>query len=1133
MTDSIAAPALIDVVEQWRVETMQLINWGGFDGYRSVDFSPSATLISGASGTGKSSLMDAYLAVMMSSDVPFNGASNDATGGRARSPEQRNLLTYLRGKVDSTRDPVTGALRDINLRGAEQITWGALAVTFANDDERRFTVLRAYLVPRRAQRTGDISMTMATIDDSFDLRRLEEFRAKRFDAGELQGRIPGLVVRDTYAELSYALYTRLGIGSGGDGSRAMRLLARIQAGQNLPTVDGLYKSMVLERPGTYDAADRAIAHFGALDEAYAAMETENRKARVLDRLPELHTEYVDAVESAQVLDVIGVTGDGDTPFTLWRSRRHESLLEDAVDANRRARADAAASVEAARAASKAGEVQLVQLEQQIAEQGGSALRRLEERIEGLETKRTETNDARSTLEDRLAPLDVPITSRADFDEARSASETFLERFDGARSVIDDARAALQREGYPLEQRNTELRQEKSSLAGRQGAVSHRLHDARLELAKAAGLSPEQLPFAAELMDVRPDEERWRSAIEVTLFQVARTLLVDENLLDDFGRSIDGVRIPTRLSFEGVRLGDREDVDADPDRVSGKVVFKDSPFSGWVQDRISSERVDAVCVDDASELGDGGRRVTPTGQIRDGRRGSHGETGAAPIIGFTNDARVASIELETADLARRLTELAERQRSVAAELTSLERERVAHRYLLDAEWTSIDVAAIDQELAEARGEYDRLLESSDILTDLRQQAAKAKSSLDAANKLRYVSEERLRVLEEEHGRLVDEQDAATHVIDRVERSGGVDLTEDQAARIEDALKTVGDAHDLVGFTETVKRLTAKLGDELATALHRAERARDALENMFDNYRSLWFDPNLGTGVESYADYRAILDAIIGTGLPERRKEWRRRLAQWSGEDLVPLSGAFDSAVEEIEDRLVPVNDILCDLPFGANHDRLKIVLRRGHREELAAFRRELKQLSGDTSGTLDDDALEARFERLRNFMDTIRLPEASDRPAASKRDQFLDVRRHVEITAVRYDTAGNDLSVYSSLGDKSGGETQELVAFIVGAALRYQLGDESRPRPRFAPVLLDEGFIKADSEFAGRAVAAWLRLGFQLVIGAPLDKVTALEPYMDTLLSMRKHPTTRHSYITDITRAVMEEPATNAAVTAVV
>ena len=126
-------------------------------------------------------------------------------------------------------------------------------------------------------------------------------------------------------------------------------------------------------------------------------------------------------------------------------------------------------------------------------------------------------------------------------------------------------------------------------------------------------------------------------------------------------------------------------------------------------------------------------------------------------------------------------------------------------------------------------------------------------------------------------------------------------------------------------------------------------------------------------------------------------------------------------------------------------------------------------------------------------------------AVSDRDRLLDVRRHVEISAERYDYLTGELrATYRTLGEKSGGESQELVAFIVGSALRFRLGDEMRSRPRFAPVFLDEGFVKADSEFAGRAVQAWRGLGFQLIVGVPLDKVTGLEPHMDELLAITKN-----------------------------
>ena len=1114
---------LLDLVEQWRIERMQLINWGGFDGYRSVDFASRATLISGASGTGKSSLMDAYLAVMMPSDVPFNGASNDAAVGRARNPDQRNLLTYLRGKVDSARDPQTGAMRDINLRGSEQLTWGAVAVTFVNDDDRRFTVVRAYLVPRRALRTGDLSMTMATVDGPFDLTELEAFVPKRFDAGELQGRIPGFVVRDTYAELSYTLHTRLGIGAGGDGGRAMRLLARIQAGQHLPTVDGLYKSMVLERPSTYEAADRALSHFEALDEAYLAMETESRKARVLERLGELRRDYEDGHRAAAELERLGFAEDGETPFAVWRSRAHEALLDEAVSRNRREKLAAGATLEAARARATAAGVRVRELERQVSEQGGSALRRAEERREAAEAAHAEAVRTRALFDERTEPLDEPLHDEASFVAALSRSEEFLDDDDAALEAIEAERAELHREAFPLEERNTELRLELQSLRGRDGAVPDRLHRARLALAEAAGLDPEQLPFVAELIDVAPTHAAWRPAIEVTLHGLARTVLVDEEHLDAFGRAIDAVRIPVRLQFEGVPLGaTTAPAPGDPAFVSGRITYKASPFSAWVEQRVTSDRIDARCVDSPSQLSGGGRRVTANGQLRDGRRGSHGDPGGAPILGFTNEARIASIESEMAELRGRLELIAGRQAAVQRRLAGREAERAAHRYRLDSEWSRIDVDGAAARRDAAAADLERLLDASDVLQELQGSVTAAQRELDAANAERFPAEDRVRRLDEEHGSLVDQQDAATTVIDRFERSGVDEVSTDDVERIEAALAAVGGVPSLGGFADAMKRLRTRLGDELSAAVRLAEQAAIAQVHVFEHYQSIWHDPNLGTTLESYGDYRAILDGILGTGLPERRQEWRRRLSQWSGEDLVPLSSAFDSAVEEIEDRLVPVNDILRDLPFGPAHDRLKIVLRRVHREEAAAFRRELRALSGEVTAELDDDALEGRFQRLRRFMESMRDTAATS-TSASTRDQVLDVRRHVEITAVRYDTSGRDVSVYSSLGDKSGGETQELVAFIVGAALRYQLGDEDRPRPRFAPVLLDEGFIKADSEFAGRAVVAWLRLGFQLVIGAPLDKVTALEPYMDRLLSIRKDPETRHAWVAEIERAEPVEP----------
>lgn len=90
--------------QQWLAEELQLINWGGYDkGPHRVRFSPTSTLLCGGSGSGKSTLMDANVALMMPHTTPFNGASNGAVTGRPRGADQRNIISYGRGKTDEAR----------------------------------------------------------------------------------------------------------------------------------------------------------------------------------------------------------------------------------------------------------------------------------------------------------------------------------------------------------------------------------------------------------------------------------------------------------------------------------------------------------------------------------------------------------------------------------------------------------------------------------------------------------------------------------------------------------------------------------------------------------------------------------------------------------------------------------------------------------------------------------------------------------------------------------------------------------------------------------------------------------------------------------------------------------------------
>ena len=1113
---------------QWRVEVFQMVNWGGFHGRHEVKFSPGSSLMSGASGAGKSTVLDAYLALMMPSDTPFNGASNDA-GGRARSAEQRNLLTYLRGKTDTSRVDGSDVLRDQVLRGGSgEPIWGALAGTFINDDGRRYTVLRIYFVKAGATVGGDVTTTFATFEGHLDLAKLEALAATRFEKRALKAALPGLVTFNTFWEFEDNIHTRLGIGGGDGGRKAMRLLARVQAGMQIKRVDGLYKSMVLEEPVTYKVADDALEHFADLEAAYFKMTDEADKVKALYRLPALQQEFAEAQAREVLIRQFGAENAESSPFRLWMLRTERALLDTAVDENRRAHVDTAARHTKATVDEAEYERQLVQIAHDKRSNGGDAIDERLGEIDRLRAGRDGVYAANVKFQERTEAIDLVAPKTFDqFVGAEGAATDFLAGFSARAAELAAEEEDVRGELSPLTEGQLELLREKKSLSGRAGMVPRRLHEARVRMAEAARLDPmADLPFVAELIDVLPAEAQWRTAVENTLGGIARTMLVDRNTRDRLSEAIDGVSIRPRVQFQAVTVSAHEDWRGDPAYISGKLAFKDSPFSRWVQDRVSNESVDHLCVADTASLTGREPRVTRSGQTRNGDRGAHGESGDGAIIGFSNERRLADIETLLADLEPQISLVRQRISDVQARMADLRRQKDAHVFVQDTAWADIDLLGIDRRIAELDAEIARLRASNTILDALQAEEERIRPLAVQANREKVLAQDQLENLDKRHGDLATAQDAAQDGVDAIVNAQTATVTADQQAYLDRLFTSNWDATDVISFAANIRALRRRLSDEIDTARRGARTASNAMEHMFETYKSRWTERNLGVTVASADGYREILDRIQSEGLHERRDRWRREFAAWSSDDLLRLNDAFDTALEDIEDRLGPINRILETLPFGGK-GILQISMRRLQSAELSEFRRGLRELSSGLARELTDQQVETRFKKLREFMTRLRVPEGHTKSSTSQRDRYLDVRQHVVITAVCLNENRREIASYDSLGGKSGGETQELVAFIVGSALRYQLGDESRSRPRFAPVFLDEGFVKSDSEFAGRAVKAWQDLGFQLVIGAPLDKVTALEPHMDLLLTVTKNDR-GYSYVIDLIDA---PDASDASVTA--
>lgn len=1158
---------------QWFLDELQVVNWGGFAGHHTLRFHRRATLLSGGSGTGKSTLLDAYTALMMPHTVAFNGASNDSGTGRARNESggQRTLLTYLRGK-QGVNDETGGASSESLLRGNGEPTWGAIAATFASAAGARFSALRVFFVPASATEVAAISNRMATLHGPVDLSDLDE-PMRHHTAGKPLANLitntwPGAKV-GKYTEFSNTLFTKLAIGANGDGAKALDLLARIQAGRPVNSVNILYRDLVLDTPSTFDDADRALRHFDVLDEDLNRMIDAERKHATLRDIRDVQARLVTARDRAAALDQYGLAQPGFTKLTAWSLRKEGDLLDDAASL---ARTRHASSEIATRAANVEVDRLWADLETTRADYrdaGGDELTGLADQIKALSAKVGPTTRNRddllnlvrtvrdpdgagaagpaspanpaSTASPEDAGEPVGLGSRGEFDALQGDARAFVAARETWASTFQDRRDELRDQLKDLDEQRSALKQDLAQLRKSGTRIKGGLAIARDQVAERLGMRAADLPFLAELIDLRPGQERWRTAVETVLGPDASRIVVPAQMRREIARAlndmptgrqvrfIDGTAdMPTTYPLTGATTDDQAD------RILGKLAFADHRYAGWVQAHLAASGSNAVCVERPDDLDGGGSgsgmRVTLTGQTRNGIRSAIGRNNSADIIGFSSEADIAKAEADLdrvqADLARLMTAMSD----LVLEDRNHKARSDAYIAILQARFDDVDVQGLTDRIAQLEARKAELEGTDDVLAGLSAQIETLEGQHRQALRVHAEKANETATL---HATWVKLSDAKDKVTDRLapyeDENGGYgafDLTEaqdaDLAAVYAATLAHAGEEDAIAEasrFGERLATMSTNLRAQAQTAQTAVTDAEQSLTKTFRQFHGIWPDNNLGVTHTAYPDYLRILGELENKGLYETREEWQRTVARWSGEDLLPLSQALGSEVDAIKARVMPINDILATIPFGARRGRLRLKVAEIRSESVRQFRVRLRKMTTIATRQMTFEETRKAFDELSAFMDLLREPkDPRYNPERSDRTKLIDVRRHVEVYAVEYPVDGATWPAreHRQLGSASGGESQELIAFIIGSALRFRLGDELRDWPRFTPVFLDEGFVKADSEFAGRAVSAWRRLGFQIIVGTPEDKFTGLERHMDSFVVVSKDQDTGLSFLDTVT-----------------
>ncbi|POH57028.1 ATP-binding protein [Arthrobacter glacialis] len=1060
---------------QFRLSQIQIINWGTFHGRHSMYVDRAGTLLTGHPGVGKSTLFDGIQHIFYAAPR-LNESAHEASNRKDR----RTTFSYMRGRKIKTASGIEYQ--------RPSATWSAAALVFEDGLGRAVTIAALFDLPANGLE-GQVGKHYVIHDAELDTQALEGHGSRRFSPSSLHAALPGAEAFDVHKTFAERFRRKLGIHN----DKAFSLLRTLQNGKGLDKgVNRFFRYEVLDKPATLAAATAAVEDFSHLSGIYRQLEDARGQRDALAPVPELHKRLAEFNHNhSRTVELKNVQ------LPLLRQQFQAELLTAKAVALSEAQEEKQQQIEAATLTKDALAESASTLAQQHANHGGRA-------IEGLE------KDIRTGKRELAERLRLEASVREDLDAAGLVHEWSAAGLDAARALAGagvehqqgETESARNREyqavaaSVNLKDQAKALRAEIESYERRGSNIDPRSAAARRAIGAVTGIDIADMPFAGELVDMGGGHSVWRPAAEKVLRSLATTLLIKGGDIEAVTAAINTLDGHGKLRWIDISLPTRTGAVAGTDELVTKLDFHASDAGDWVRAKITSDFA-FVCVENDAELHQHTRAISQAGTVklnsavfeRDTRSINPGDY----LLGFNNVAKIAQLEEQALALA------ADHEASAsAATQSSLAKEQSAQRLASlkrisgdQRTFAQLDSAALAAALEVLHATLEQTIAGSATLAQLRESLASANAELEAAVGKVAVLHHDLAAI----GKDLANVQAALRNASELQQAAPDWATAAFAPYLSD-----GEPASLDELEVLLSRVAVDLGERAAALKERQFRTEGALSEIFKSF-ARQFGPTMsasyGTGADASIHYGELYERIISDGLPQRQDEFREYFNNRSYERFSDLLQLLEEERRTIEERILPLNQILADVPFEKG-SRLRLEVKTTIPDEARAFRNDLKEALGNAYTKASEEKMAASYQQLERLVNAL-----ADPGMAHWADTVLDVRQHVTISCNEHRPNG-EVEMGLEPGTLSGGEGQRFTSFIMGAALAYQLGIDVQGYSTYGTVMIDEAFIQANSEYAGAGINALQEFGFQLLLAAPEDKVD-LSKHLGSVTDIIKHP----------------------------
>ena len=526
-------------VAGFKLDYLEVWNWGTFDKkVYHMNLHGNNSLLTGANASGKSTLIDALLTLM----VPlkrqrfYNQSSGVEKKGN-RTEESYFFGNYGNQQQEGAASTTTLRLRD---KGARSV----LLASFCNVDKRVVTLFQVrYYTGEELKVLFGVARESLTIErdfSEFDLHGDWRKRlTKKYNTNETKRTIEFFDGPVAYGEKMITLF-------GMRSDKALTLFNQIVGVKVLDDLDSFIRTNMLEELPAEEKYQELKDNFQNL------MEAKTNIDKVKEQIAQL--EPINALtEELKEIDVRIVEMEQEKSVAAyWFAARTVDLCDKELvccKSDLRKLEDRLKELKVQK-----GELEQEQMRLTVAiekDEVGQQIREIEKEI-NQRVRIRDNRKAKAEEYDKLAKLvkmeqspDVEVfeINRATAKREKDALQVTIDR-----QLMEEKRQAQNRQdeiSSNIEERMATIRylqQHKNNISGRVAEI-------RDEILEAVGATAEEIPFIGELICVKDDERDWEYSIERILHNFALRLVVPEKYYKQVNEYVNGHNLRGRIVYQ--------------------------------------------------------------------------------------------------------------------------------------------------------------------------------------------------------------------------------------------------------------------------------------------------------------------------------------------------------------------------------------------------------------------------------------------------------------------------------------------------------------------------------------------------------------------------------------------------------